>query len=299
MTQTGGGSNIWIILALGSALCLASSDALTARVLRDNEDEALVGWGRLVFSLPVLLVLWLSQNIPLVDATFYKAFLISLPLEIITVFLYIKALKVSPLSLTLPFLSLTPMFLLLASIFVFNETLSSGGVTGVMLIVIGGYILNAHAAKRGILEPLKAIVREKGSLYMIAVAFIYSITSSLGKIAIEHSSPLFFGTTYFLSLTVAITPLCFWYGRNNINRFFKKGIYLRLILPGLFYGAMIVFHMLSLDLANVAYMISVKRLSLLIGVLYGRIFFKEKNFRERLLGATFMFAGFVLIVHTQ
>jgi hypothetical protein len=41
------------------------------------------------------------------DSDFYKAFIIALPLEIITVILYIKALKLSPLSLTL-LLSLTP-----------------------------------------------------------------------------------------------------------------------------------------------------------------------------------------------
>ena len=32
---------------------------------------------------------------------------------------------------------------------------------------------------------------------MIAVAVIYSVTATLGKMAIEHSSPLFFGITYF------------------------------------------------------------------------------------------------------
>jgi uncharacterized membrane protein len=44
-------------------------------------------------------------------------------------------------------------------------------------------------------------------------------------------------------------------------------------------------------------MISIKRLSLLIGVFYGWMFFKEKEIRERLIGAALMLAGFVMIIH--
>jgi drug/metabolite transporter (DMT)-like permease len=43
-------------------------------------------------------------------------------------------------------------------------------------------------------------------------------------------------------------------------------------------------------------MISLKRMSLIIGVIYGYIFFKERHIRERLAGASLMLAGFVMIV---
>ena len=43
------------------------------------------------------------------------------------------------------------------------------------------------------------------------------------------------------------------------------------------------------------YMISVKRLSALIGIIYGRLFFKEKHIAMRLVGAGLMLAGAVLI----
>ena len=53
--------------------------------------------------------------------------------------------------------------------------------------------------------------------------------------------------------------------------------------------------MLALNLAPVAYMIAVKRLSLLIGVLCGRFLFGEGRFRERLAGVALMLAGVLLI----
>ena len=41
--------------------------------------------------------------------------------------------------------------------------------------------------------------------------------------------------------------------------------------------------------------ISVKRLSALIGIIYGRLFFKEKHIAMRLVGGGLMVAGAVLI----
>ena len=150
--------------------------------------------------------------------------------------------------------------------------------------------------RRGILNPLKSITKEKGSVLMICVAIIYSITSSLGKMAIEHSSPLFFGITYSIAVTAVFAPLAFWMGRTEMESFVSKRQFKGLLLPGLFYSVMIATHMIAMSIAKVAYMISVKRTSLIIGVIYGYFFFKEKNIQERLLGAVLMFIGFIMIV---
>ncbi len=287
--------NLWIPLSFVSAFSLATSDALTKRALR-LDNEYLLAYLRLVFSLPPLLVLLAFIPVPELDRTFYAAFLCALPLEILALVLYVKALRISPLTLTLPFLSLTPVFLILFSRVIVGESVSLAGGAGIVLIASGGYVLNISAARKGILSPLKVIARERGALYMIAVAMIYSITSSLGKLAIEHSSPLFFGSTYFAVVTICFTPLI---SRNagNVSVFRLLGKEARnAVLPGLFYSAMILSHVVAVSLANVAYMIAIKRSSLIIGGIYGGLFFKERHLRERLAGAALMFAGFFLIV---
>jgi uncharacterized membrane protein len=48
-------------------------------------------------------------------------------------------------------------------------------------------------------------------------------------------------------------------------------------------------------MANAAYMISIKRLSMVFAVFYGHILFKEKEIANRLIGTSLMFAGAVLI----
>jgi len=288
-------SYTWVFLSIVSALTLATSDALTKKALTGN-NEYLVAWFRLLFSVPLLLILLVLIPVPKIDSEFYKAFAFALPLEIVAMLLYVKALRISPLSLTLPFLSLTPLFLILVSYVMLGEKVSFKGGVGIMLIAAGSYVLNIHEMRNGIFKPLRAITKERGSVLMIIVALIYSITSSLGKMAIQHSSPLFFGSTYFIVMTALYTPIALRMGGNDLGEFISVKQYKRLLLPGVFYSVMIASHMIAISLVNVAYMISLKRTSLVMGVIYGYFFFREKNIRERLSGALLMFIGFIMIV---
>ena len=286
--------DLWIAFALISAFTLATSDALTKKALTIH-DEYLIAWLRLLFSLPPLLVALLFIHPPRLDRLFYGASLAALPLEVLAIILYIKALKVSPLSLTLPFLSLTPLFLIIVPYLILGEKVSLPGAVGVLCIAAGGYTLNVKEFRKGIFEPFLAIRRERGSVYMIMVAFIYAFTSSLGKMAIDHSSPIFFGTVYFTAVTAAFTPIALYRGRRELRMIARNGSLKASLLPGVFYAAMIISHMIAMSMTKVAYMISVKRLSLLIGVFYGYLFFRESGIRERLLGTVLMITGFVLI----
>lgn len=283
----------WVLYSLLSAFSLSTADALSKKGL-ERADEYTIAWIRLLFSAPYFLLSFLFIEIPVINITFWISILILLPLEIFSTILYIKALKVSPLSLTIPFLSFTPLFLIATSFLILGETPSAPGVIGIILIAFGAYTLNIHTLKRpsDLLEPLRAIVKEKGSVYMILVAFIYSITSNLGKLAILHSSPVFFGVTYYLILTVAFTPIALKMSSLRLN---LRENFLNYSFIGFFIALMVIFHVLAIVLTDVAYMIAIKRTSLLFSVLYGRIIFGEQGFRERLFGSLMMVAGVVVI----
>jgi drug/metabolite transporter (DMT)-like permease len=284
--------HLWVGLALVSALSWATMDALTKRTLR-GADEYLVGWLRLLFSVPPLVVVLIFTDKPALDGTFYRAFAAAMPFEVLAFVLYIKALRVSPISLSIPFLAFTPVFLIVVSYLVVGEEVSPRGIGGIVLIAAGSYVLNFHHLDRGLLEPFRAITREKGSVLMLIVAFIFSITSSLGKLAINHSSPLFFGSTYFVLLALIYTP----FGLPGLRRasISRAGLKTMLLVGGL-NALMVVSHVLAISLTKVAYMVAVKRTSFLFSVLYGYLLFREGYMRERSLGALLMFAGFVLVV---
>ncbi len=284
---------MWVIYSLSTAFLFATSDALTKRALA-LRDEYLVAWARLLFSLPILFISLMFIEIPPLNRSFWVATLCALPLEISAIILYTRALKISPISLSVPYLALTPMFLIITSYLLLGEKVSMSGGAGIFLIAAGSYSLNLHKARHRLIDPLKALYNEKGSVLMIIVAFIYSITSSLGKIAIENSSPLFFGSFYFILITFFFTPIAVLKNKGNIV--FTKRDIIPLTSIGITYSLMIITHMLALSLTKVAYMISIKRSSLLFSIFYGYLLFKEEKTSERALGGIIMFAGFVLII---
>lgn len=273
-----------------AAFTLATADAISKKAM-GRTDELVIAWVRQGYSLPFLSLVFLFIEIPHLDGTFYLTLLFIVPLEVTAIILYMKAIRLSPLSLSIPFMALSPVFIILIAFFMLGELPDRSGYSGIFLIAAGAYILNVKAAREGLLGPIKAIKREKGSVLMIIVALIYSVTSTIGKIAIQHSSPLFFGFFYPVVLTIVFSIiLCITGDLRKVTS--RPGIFLWI---GFFIAIMVLSHFTAISMTDVAYMISVKRTSLIFSVIYGRLLFGEKNTGERLMGSVLMVAGVVLI----
>ena len=158
----------------------------------------------------------------------------------------------------------------------------------------GAYLLNVHSMRQGgIFAPFKAAFRDKGCLMMIAVAAIYAITSDLGKLALLHSSPAFFGASYVVVFTAVLTPVSLTFTKRP--RALPVGDYKLYTLIGLSIAALTILQPLALSISQVSYMIAVKRTSLLFSIGYGYFMFRETNVGERLLGGFVMLAGLFLM----
>ncbi len=280
------------LYALGAAFFTAVSDAMAKQILQ-RYSAVVVAWARLavasIFLLPFLFLI----PVPELDGIFWLTVAVLLPLEVTAIILYMKALQISPLSLTVPFLSLTPAFTIVTSFLILGELPDLPGLSGICFIIAGAFSLNIDKLKEGALQPLRSILAEKGSLLMIAVAFIYSITSVLGKAAIQHSSPAFMGICYVPLISLSLLPLALRRGMRGAQ--LKSGGLL-FILIGACQAIAAFCHFKGISMILVSYMISVKRLSLLFGVAFGGVFFHEKHIGQRLFGSLLMLAGVVLIV---
>lgn len=276
---------------MAAALFASTSDALCKKAL-ERDDALLVAWARFACAAPFLLASLFYVGLPDVDWTFWELLAGLVPLEILAVCLYMRALQVSPLSLTVPFLALTPVFTTVTSFFLLGELPDASGLAGIILIGLGAYLLNVHLSRQGVLEPLRAVWREKGSRLMIGVALIYSVTSNLGKMAVQYSSPSFMAAVYLPVLSVAFVPILKWGGVRQSQIHSR---WLLFLLLGASQALMAFFHFHAISLILVSYMISVKRLSLVLSVLLGWWFFHEPRIRQRLLGSILMLAGVALI----
>lgn len=283
---------LWFYLSLTSAITLATVDALSKHALVDSNEEV-VAWARWGLAAPFLLLILPFIEIPKLDSTFWFATALGIPMDAVALFLYVRAIKLSPLSLSIPFMALTPVFLIATSFVMIGELPDPSGIAGIMLIAVGAYLLNLNSSGRGLFGPFKAIIKERGSVLIIMVAFIYSISSNLGKIAVLHSSPLFFSVIYTSLLSIVISPVVVVKNRGSLSAITARpGLF---ILIGFTFAVMVVAHFSALRLTEVAYMISVKRTSLIFSVIYGWLIFKEEHIRERLLGSIVMVIGVALI----
>ena len=282
----------WLLFAMLTAISESLKDVISKRSLK-NVDEYVVAWSLAGFTLPILIpILWII-DIPPLNAQFWYALLISGSLNVFSWILYIKAIKVSDLSLTVPLITFTPLFILVTSPIIVQEYPSVVDAIGILLIVIGSYTLNLKQRNQGYLAPFKALLAQKGPKLMLGVAFIWSISSNVDKIGVQNSSPTLWAIALFSFVAVGIFPIALYKSRRK----FKQVIsYFPVLFPiGIFNSAAILFQMKAINIALVAQVIAVKRMSALITVFLGYLVFKEKGIRERATGAAIMILGVILI----
>jgi len=286
---------LWLPITLLSAVTFAAMDTVCKGVSHRTGVMLLTGarvWG----TVPFLLLLIPFIGIPSLSMEFFTVIAALIPLDIVALILYILAIRSSPLSATLPFLALTPLFNILTAFIILGETVSLVGVAGIVLVAAGAYSLNLHTLGEGILGPIRAIGRERGSIIMIVLAAIFSVTSVLAKKGVMLSSPLFFSVVYLIVLSLALIPVVLVMGpgaRETGRRIVADWKALAVI--GLFALISYLSHFIAVTMVEVAYMIAVKRTMPLFGIIFGKIFFDEPHFRQRMAAGALMVAGVCVI----
>eukprot|EP01135_Chromosphaera_perkinsii_P005516 Nk52_evm65s352 gene=Nk52_evmTU65s352 len=317
-----------------------------------------------IFNVPALLFLaYLRGEIQPPDRIFLVAVLFSGVVNYITSLLYLTALQVAPLSLTVPYLSFTPVFLLFAGTIILNEYPTVQGTIGVLIVCFGAYILGISSDNRKELSVdnssmdngddllgrisrvlssaavnLLSVWNVKGSRYCLIVAALWSISASLDKLGTIHGSALFYsffihscitipafvqfhcrdspmvrGSTRKLSDIEAyrIGPLSVYRNAYALNaplneehssseeasKLARKISPLVLILVNVAVGlAGLLCQLQASIFINVSYVIAIKRAGMIFPVILGRVFFKERRFKERLFSCFIMVCGVLCIV---
>jgi len=285
----------WVLLSLLSAFSLATSDALAKRYLSGYATAELV-LVRLVYPAALLLPVVAAQGLPELPTAFWGWLAVSLPLELLAMGLYVRALRDSPMSLSLPYLAFTPVFTVIVAWLLLDERVSSMGVAGIALVVCGTFLLHAgsgNSSAATLLGPLRAFRSEPGVRLMLGVALIYSVTTVTGKAAMHDVPSELFGALYFVLLgafTLIVVPAVRPVSVRVLSR--RPVVH---FLIGFWFALMIVSHFLAIDLVQAAYMIAVKRSSILFAVLYGVLLFGEREPGRRLVSAATMVVGMILI----
>lgn len=307
------------LLALVATVLTSFLPILNKRLLRDA-TPARVTWAINVASLPILAVgtflltqcsiiparsipLSCTISLPYIDGIFVFALLASAALNWAATLLSTYALDRADASLVSPLLTFNPAFTLLIAWFTLGETPGVRQSTGVAIVLLGTYLLEVEEARAGLLAPLRVLVRQPGTLLAIVASACWGTTTVLEKLSIEHMSPSsgpFVALLSTVLLVLLLTPGAFITGGANTATGKKGWSGLRahpraLSLAVLLAGIAPLFGFTAIALGLVGYVTALFKLSSVLTILWARMFLGEGNLRQRLLGASVMLIGGVLI----
>ncbi|MEJ5338085.1 MAG: DMT family transporter [Aquificaceae bacterium] len=268
-------------LALLSSLFWGTNDYLSKRVLLKGVDENFTLWVRFPIACLLLAPLGALYWDLSVKVVLYA--LLWLPLEVLGGVFFMKGLKHAPLSVAMSFYSFMPVFSALFGWLLLSEEPSLAGILGMSLVVMASLLLVGFS-------PREFFRKNRGVLYMLISTALFGFNVVLGKASIMESNSLFF--SWFYTFCMSLGTLLF----VKPSEVLKKENYAHWEVPllGLFFAIGDVLYNLALFFTLSSYVASAERLSLLVVLLYGKLFLRERAERI-LLPAMLMVAGNALM----
>jgi drug/metabolite transporter (DMT)-like permease len=307
---------LWIFLALLGAFANAAYFIIIKKYIPALDPRILTGIGFTIGGL-LLFAVSASLGFPAIGPEFFPAVAITVVLNICGLNLIFKALSSSDLSLSVPMLSFTPVFLIGTSYVILHEVPSFFGFLGICIIVSGSYVLNISAGHEHFLDPVRSMMRNRASWYMLLVAFLFAVSINFDKIALLNSDPFFGMALTVMSIGIAFLLLSAYsltarrYDNTDLppNPLKKSGhqetpawsvTQKQFVILTLLIGLFVAIEAASINVAYtlqiVPYVIAIKRLSIIFMVLYGTIVLSEGDITKRVTGATIMVLGAMIIL---
>lgn len=283
-----------LVLAVVASLSFVTLDVLR-KILGQRLDTIRVVIGiNLGASIVLAGVLW-AEGVPSFDRTFVLLGLLESLLFALTSLLYVRAVSISPLSLTIPYLGFTPLVSALVALLLLSEYPSIRGWTGIVCVVAGAVLLHSDRTTR-LSELLAAPLREPGSWRMLLVAAIWGGATSLDKIAIAHGSEALLGFVMSALSAALLIGVRLLRRRPSplVGTTARTG--LLLASAALVAGIAVLAQFYAYRELFVSYVEAVKRAGGIASALIGVLVFDEGGFEHRIPAACLMFAGMLLLI---
>ena len=281
----------WFIFALLAAFFISIYYALSKYLVK-RDNLYIIPGGIFLISALALLTISIINGVPQLGALFFPIAIADAILNIIAMFFYFRSLKIADITLVIPLLSFTPIFLIFTSFIILGELSTSWGIFGIFFIVLGSYILNLD--KNGFLSPFRTLIHNRGAVYMIIFAFFISVTNTLDKLVILNSDTLLAPGMIQLFIAIGFITIAYKSGFNIIKSYRKTPQLF--IIAGLSIAMAAFLTATAFTMEIVPYVMSIQRIGILFTVLYGFVFFKEKKIKQRLLGTITMLIGATTII---
>jgi drug/metabolite transporter (DMT)-like permease len=223
----------------------------------------------------------------------------SIVLNIVANAAYVAALLRSPLSVSVPLLSLTPAFVATFARPLLGEWPRPLQLAGIALVVLGALLLGGAAAEGGSLAAWwRALRREPGARLMLLVAVTWGLTLPLDKLGVELVGPA--RHALVLCGGIAAGTLLLLLARRRVGELAigRRGRLLALLAVSVLVSAVaLVLQLLVIRVALVGVVEAVKRaVGNVMALLLGGAFFGESVGWKKVVALLLLVAGVLLIL---
>lgn len=270
---------------------------ITTKLAVGRTDEYATTWAyRFVAAIIFAIALFITQGFEIPrNPMFWMALGISSIGYTISSILLTKAYKVSDISLIAPLIAFVPIATSVPAWVILNETPTPVAAIGIVLVSIGAYTLQIHKKDKGLMEPIRAIVRDRGAQYIALFLLVVAVLPSVDKIGLQYAPPLLwvFSTTAVVSLLLSVLLL----GRGaSPGTAAMQEEWKVLVLLGFLNAGLNLVQAHAYTVMDVAYVQAIKRASILLVIVAGWIIFEEEHIRQRFLGGSIILIGIILII---
>ena len=292
-----------LILALLNPVVVSIQNTLAKiGLLRDDIEDMAVVFARLFYVVPVLLIYLAWTGMPAaINPWFWATIVLMIILEVPSQWFYHQAIKTEQISLVMPLTALLP--LLLFTSFVFFGGWNWLGAAGVLVVSFGVYFLEAtkylEATKEklslgNLLGPVKAIMKNRASRYMLATVLLWSVTTPLQKVAVGQSNVAFMGVCYLTGCSILIVFQRIIRKQSVAKVVWPVGVS-RLIPIGIFAGFGSIFQYSALSFLAPVYVIALKNTILLWSVLWDKVIFHQIVTRAQMISIIIVTIGSIMV----
>ena len=244
-----------------------------------------------------LFSLFLSE-LTITSFYYYPLIIIISLLNLISLYCFLQDIKIQEISMCIPLLSYSPLFSLLFSRILLDESLSIYQHLGIIIIFFGSFILYSKSlALKDLLVSPFSLVKNKGAQLIILVTLIWSVVPVLDKKSFYYTDIYFHG---FLQSLLGILFLFFFIklpDKIKLSNFKnRKEIFVLLLLITISFLATIT-QFIALKIYFVPILEVFKRATgILLSLFFGHLFFKEKINSQKVCSIFIIIIGLAFII---
>lgn len=207
-----------------------------------------------------------------------------------------NALTFGDLSLVYPIARSAPALIPIPAFFLFKERLTAFGIIGITIVLLGVYFISINSFNLGNLLKRIFLIEDRGVLFsfltLISVTF-YSLTDKFGA---KFVHPILY--VYFFELiSLLILSFVVVFRKRGLTKmkYEWKENKLHIILVGITIILSYSLIILVMRVAPVSYIVAVREVGIIFGVILGIFVLKEKYGKVRFISSVLIFLGIVLI----